>query len=245
MGSTTVSWLRPVSILLLVLVSQWACASVVLTGTRVIYPGDAKDHSIQLRNRDSFPNVVQLWMDIDNPESTPETADAPFVLLPAIFKVQANGGQTVRILYTGTALPQDRESVFYLNSLQIPPSNKADSSNKMLVMLRNRNKVFYRPESLTVSPSQVPSMLAFSLRRDASGLQLEVHNPSPYFASFSQASLQVNERLSSIPVAMVAPFSRISWPVANLIVASGTSAQLKFTLINDQGAQITQERVVR
>lgn len=100
MGSTTVSWLRPVSILLLVLVSQWACASVVLTGTRVIYPGDAKDHSIQLRNRDSFPNVVQLWMDIDNPESTPETADAPFVLLPAIFKVPANGGQTVRMLYT-------------------------------------------------------------------------------------------------------------------------------------------------
>ncbi|WP_338327950.1 molecular chaperone [Shewanella algae] len=218
---------------------------MVLTGTRVIYPGNAKDHSIQLLNRDNFPNVVQLWMDIDNPESTPETADAPFVLLPAVFKVPANGGQTVRILYTGTALPQDRESVFYLNSLQIPPSNKADSSNKMLVMLRNRNKVFYRPESLTVSPNQVPSMLAFSLHHDTSGLQLEVHNPSPYFASFSQASLQVNERLSSIPVAMVAPFSRTSWPVTNLIVASGSSAQLKFTLINDQGAQITQEREIR
>ena len=218
---------------------------MVLTGTRVIYPGNAKDHSIQLLNRDNFPNVVQLWMDIDNPESTPETADAPFVLLPAVFKVQANGGQTVRILYTGTALPQDRESVFYLNSLQIPPSNKADSSNKMLVMLRNRNKVFYRPESLTVSPNQVPSMLAFSLHHDTSGLQLEVHNPSPYFASFSQASLQVNERLSSIPIAMVAPFSRTSWPVTNLIVASGSSAQLKFTLINDQGAQITQEREIR
>nr|WP_243883863.1 molecular chaperone [Shewanella algae] len=216
-----------------------------MTGTRVIYPGNAKDHSIQLLNRDNFPNVVQLWMDIDNPESTPETADAPFVLLPAVFKVPANGGQTVRILYTGTALPQDRESVFYLNSLQIPPSNKADSSNKMLVMLRNRNKVFYRPESLTVSPNQVPSMLAFSLHHDTSGLQLEVHNPSPYFASFSQASLQVNERLSSIPVAMVAPFSRTSWPVTNLIVASGSSAQLKFTLINDQGAQITQEREIR
>ncbi len=238
-------WLRHTPILLLILVSQWSWASVVLTGTRVIYPGNAKDHSIQLLNRDNFPNVVQLWMDIDNPESTPETADAPFVLLPAVFKVPANGGQTVRILYTGTALPQDRESVFYLNSLQIPPSNKADSSNKMLVMLRNRNKVFYRPESLTVSPNQVPSMLAFSLHHDTSGLQLEVHNPSPYFASFSQASLQVNERLSSIPVAMVAPFSRTSWPVTNLIVASGSSAQLKFTLINDQGAQITQEREIR
>lgn len=238
-------WLRHTPILLLILVSQWSWASVVLTGTRVIYPGNAKDHSIQLLNRDNFPNVVQLWMDIDNPESTPETADAPFVLLPAVFKVPANGGQTVRILYTGTALPQDRESVFYLNSLQIPPSNKADSSNKMLVMLRNRNKVFYRPESLTVSPNQVPSMLVFSLHHDTSGLQLEVHNPSPYFASFSQASLQVNERLSSIPVAMVAPFSRTSWPVTNLIVASGSSAQLKFTLINDQGAQITQEREIR
>ncbi|MGP6306395.1 fimbria/pilus periplasmic chaperone, partial [Pseudomonas paraeruginosa] len=52
------------SALLLVLLASiaQARASVVVTGTRVIYPGEAREKTVQLSNRDAFPNVVQAWV---------------------------------------------------------------------------------------------------------------------------------------------------------------------------------------
>jgi len=88
-------------------------ASVVMTGTRVIYPGGAKERSIQFSNQDDAPSVVQVWIDSGNPDSTPETADAPFVVTPPVFRIEPKSGQTARLIFTGKDLPQDRESVFF------------------------------------------------------------------------------------------------------------------------------------
>lgn len=75
-------WYRFLLVIAVLLCCQNVQASVVMTGTRIIYPADAKEKSIQLVNNDNFPNVVQLWTDIDNPQSAPESADGPFVVLP-------------------------------------------------------------------------------------------------------------------------------------------------------------------
>ena len=113
------------SALLLVLLASiaQARASVVVTGTRVIYPGEAREKTVQLSNRDAFPNVVQAWVDIDAPDAPPDQADAPFLVNPAVFRMAPDSGQTLRIVYTGQGLPGDRESLFHLNVLQIPPRN--------------------------------------------------------------------------------------------------------------------------
>ncbi len=136
------------SALLLVLLASiaQARASVVVTGTRVIYPGEAREKTVQLSNRDAFPNVVQAWVDIDAPDAPPDQADAPFLVNPAVFRMAPDSGQTLRIVYTGQGLPGDRESLFHLNVLQIPPRNSSHADrNQMLLMLRNRLKLFYRP----------------------------------------------------------------------------------------------------
>ncbi|WP_134450623.1 fimbrial biogenesis chaperone, partial [Pseudomonas aeruginosa] len=95
------------SALLLVLLASiaQARASVVVTGTRVIYPGEAREKTVQLSNRDAFPNVVQAWVDIDAPDAPPDQADAPFLVNPAVFRMAPDSGQTLRIVYTGQGLP--------------------------------------------------------------------------------------------------------------------------------------------
>lgn len=224
---------------------QAATASVVMTGTRVIYPGDAKEKSVQLANNDSFPNVVQLWTDINNPQSTPENADGPFAVLPAVAKVKANGGQTVRLIYTGEALPTDRESVFYLNFLQIPPAEKASNNeNKMLIMLRNRVKIFYRPEGLNIKVTEIPNLINFTVQSQTNGLQIEVANTSPYFASFTRGTLNYQGQEVVLPVEMVAPFSKVNWTVDNIKLVPQTPATIHFTLVNDLGASIKEEQAV-
>lgn len=221
-----------------------ACASVVITGTRVIYPGDAHEKTVQLNNQDAFPNVVQAWVDINDPNSTPDKADAPFLITPPIFRMEPKAGQSLRIIFTGQGLPQDRESVFYLNVLQIPPLSEANKDeNQLLVMLRNRLKLFYRPSGMADKPEAVAGQLRFSLHQQNGDWVVQVDNPSGYYASLAHASLLVNGQEWPLHADMVAPKSQASWPLDKSAVLPAGAINIHCQLINDYGAQveITQE----
>ena len=77
------------------LISTVTTASVVMTGTRVIFPANQNEKTVQLKNKDNNPNIVQVWLDKGNESSTPETADAPIIANPQIFKM-AIGIQTFK-----------------------------------------------------------------------------------------------------------------------------------------------------
>ncbi|MBS9443537.1 fimbrial biogenesis chaperone [Photorhabdus heterorhabditis] len=153
-------------------------ANIVINTTRVIYPASNKEVSVQLLNAGDQPSLVQSWIDDGDPNSTPETAKVPFLLTPPVVKVDGNNGQQLRIKYTNSNLPPDRESLFYLNVLDIPPvaENIADK-NVMQIAIRTRIKFFYRPEKLSISPKQIEQHIV--LKRDGSKLKLD--NSSPYF----------------------------------------------------------------
>lgn len=112
----------PFAVAILVLPAQ---ASLVIKGTRVIYNADSKGATVEISNTDDFPNIMQAWIDTDPENKSPENAKAPFIITPAVARLDPKSSQTLRIIYTGDELPKDRESVFYLNVLQIPAQNSA------------------------------------------------------------------------------------------------------------------------
>ena len=68
---------------------------------------------------------------------------APFLLMPAVAVVRPGRKQTLRIVYNGGALPQDRETVYYLNLVELPPkSSGARAAPEMKVAVRTRIKIF-------------------------------------------------------------------------------------------------------
>jgi fimbrial chaperone protein len=221
------------------LMAAAASASVVITGTRVIYPGGAREKTVQLTNEDAFPNVVQAWVDINNPQSMPDQADAPFLVTPPMFRMEPKAGQSLRLIFTGQGLPQDRESVFYLNVLQIPPLNAANADqNQLLVMLRNRLKLFYRPSSIVGKPEDLAAQLHFSLRQLDSGWVVQVDNPTGYYASLASATLSVNGQELPLHSDMVAPKSQASWPLDKHVSPPAGPARIHCLLVNDYGAHI-------
>lgn len=51
-------------------------------------------------------------------------------------------GQTVKVMYTGaTALPKDRESVYWFNVLEVPPKPKDAQADKNLLQLAFRTRI--------------------------------------------------------------------------------------------------------
>jgi P pilus assembly protein, chaperone PapD len=223
-------------------------ASVVLKNTRVIFPGDKVDHTIQFSNNDEVPNIVQLWTDKGDEQSTPETADGPFSLLPPIFKVDAKSGQSVRMIYTGDSLPQDRESVFYLNFLVIPPSAKGeDGENRLKIILRNRVKVFYRPSSIDGSPRNSIDNMETKVVYGKNGEpeSIKVKNNSGYYISMSSINVEKGETRYIYEPVMIDPYS--STVFENVVKSekitdqneSTNDASLNMVYVNDFGAHVS------
>jgi len=230
------SW-QNIFLLLVIVFSPSTFSSVVMSGSRIIYPSDAKSIDVQLKNNDSFPYVIQTWFDNGDEKSTPATGKAPFVATPSTFRISSKDGQVLRIFFVGgKTLPQDRESVFYFNFLQVPPANVGDDTgNKMVVMLKNRLKVFYRPASLEANPKKIFDYLTFS---NISSSSVRITNTSPYYISLSKVSVRGAIAKETPP--MISPFSTVDVPLKKG-KATGTSQGIEIGLVNDYGATVTYE----
>lgn len=161
-------------------------SSVVITGTRVIYPESEREVSVKMENKGSSPVLIQSWVDDGDQISTPDTAKAPFLLTPPINRVNAGKGQTLRIRYTGEALPQDKESIFYLNVLEIPPMVKGELAEKNLLSMafRSRLKLFYRPKNLIKNASDAPEKVVWKRQ----GNKVTARNVTPYHVTVAYFS---------------------------------------------------------
>ncbi|WP_431223072.1 fimbrial biogenesis chaperone [Serratia sp. L9] len=107
-------------LLMAVLFSSSVFSSVIINGTRVIYPAKQREVTVQLSNNGDSPALIQAWIDEGNAETTPENSKAPFIVSPPISRVEPNSGQALRVSLTTTALAQNKESLFWLNVLEIP-----------------------------------------------------------------------------------------------------------------------------
>lgn len=171
---------------MLALFSSAATANIVLNGTRVIYPSDAKDVSFQVNNVGSSSVLLQSWIDDGNADANPETIKVPFFLSPPLSRVEPGNSQILRVIYTGNTLPMNRESLFWLNVLEIPPKTSATADNKHpQVAFRNRIKLFYRPAGLPGKANEAIQTIAWSTQ----GRNLQANNPTPYYVSLAYLSV--------------------------------------------------------
>ncbi|MGH8053066.1 MAG: fimbrial biogenesis chaperone [Stenotrophomonas sp.] len=215
-----------------------AHAGVVINGTRVVYPEQAREVTVQLQNTGEAPSLVQVWVDSGDARQTPDTSDAPFVLLPPIARIEAGRSQAVRLMFSGAQLPETQESLFWLNVLDVPPSPEpsAEEQNFLQVAFRSRVKLFYRPRALQGEANEAPAALLWRL----DGNRLRVENPTPYHVSFSEIHVGTGTSESEIKEksVMLAPGKSQEFP------ASAGVTQVRFSTINDYGGRVERTAVV-
>ena len=213
-------------------------ASVIMTGTRVIFPAEDQDKSLQFSNNGDTPYLVQVWLDRGDDKSTPETANAPFIVNPQVFRVGSNSGQVSRLIYLGDGqLPNDRESIFYLNFKQVPAVTKESmETNRLVLLVRSRLKVFYRPKTIEGDVEDVSEKLTFSIEQAGQDTWVKVHNPTGYFVSVVEATVHVDEQeIKTKTAAMIEPKSTVRWQLEKNI-PKDSKARLSIRFINDYGS---------
>lgn len=233
---------------LLALGCSQVLAGVVITGTRVIYPADQKEVTVKLNNNGTQPALMQAWIDTGSVESTPTSSKAPFLLSPPVARIDPTKGQSLRVLFTGTALPQDKESVFWLNVLEIPPKPEAgEDLNTLQMAFRSRIKLFYRPTGLAGTASEAIEQVQWQLvaARDGQGLALQAFNPSAFHVSLVELDLVAGGQRARSEDGMVGPGQTRQFPLPTLKTPPAAGAQVEFSAINDYGALIPTRKALK
>lgn len=225
-----------------------AHASVVIGGTRVVFPAQQGEVTVRLSNEGVHPALVEAWIDTGNPDSTPDSVNTPFLITPPLFRMESHKDQSLRILYTqgSQPLPTDRESMFWLNVLEIPPKptgKEYAGRNYLQFAIRSRLKLFYRPAGLADDALQASDKLTFKVAA-GQGAALEVHNPTPYYVTISNLSLGIDSKPLAEISGMVAPFGDLRLPLKGVAQAPASGTAVVFATINDYGAADTHKGTV-
>ena len=220
------------SLITLLCFSQMISAGITITGTRIIFPSNKNLVTVQLNNSSTSPALAQVWIDDGDENQIPPPHKMPFILTPALAPIGPQKGQMIRILPKKVDyLSQDRESIFWLNVLDIPPSLKDDNQNKLNISVRSRIKLFYRPDTLNITQKEAFDKLELHYSNQTK--ILTINNPTPYFISFYSISYNPSrENKIDNSAHMVAPYSTLT---LNPQISFKLS-EIKYGIIDDYGA---------
>lgn len=194
---------------------------ITLNATRIIYPQDARQISVSVRNTsDKSTFLVQSWAEEKNGQKTKD-----FMVTPPLYTSGPNNENMLRLIYSGGTLPRDRESLYFFSTKAIPSVDKLalEGKNALILAAVTRVKLFVRPNGLRLSPDVAPSELRFKKTRQT----LEIHNPTPYFLTLTD----IKAGSKKLPDTMVAPMDRAAIPLP-----ASTGDDITFSTINDYGA---------
>ena len=193
-----------------------ANAGVVIGGTRVIYDGNKKESSISVNNPDTTPYLIQSWVETLNGGAE----KAPFIITPPLYRLDKDQQNVERIVLAG-ALPQDKESLYWLNIKAIPAAPRKD--NTLQIAVKTRIKLIYRPAALK---GVIPEELADKLTWQRSGNQIQVTNPTNVVMNFNEINVK---KLEDVSYVLPGATARFDLPKG---VSGGA---VTFKIINDYG----------
>ena len=181
-----------------------AQASVTVGGTRVIYDGSKKETSLSVENKDSVANLVQSWL--VPADSAPKDG---IIITPPLFRLNVGEKNVLRFVRSGSPLPEDRESLYWLNVKGIAATEDGQDKNTMQIAVNTRIKLIYRPAALK---GTLPEDVANQVKWKIDGNNLMVTNPTHYYMNFATVKLNGKEASN---VTYVAPTSTLSFTLSS------------------------------
>ncbi|UNA33433.1 fimbria/pilus periplasmic chaperone [Klebsiella pneumoniae subsp. pneumoniae] len=184
---------------------------MVVGGTRLVFDGTKNNAVITVENKDQNSNIVQSWLSVIDAASPAKDA---FIITPPLFRLKAGEKGFVRVVRSGKKLPDDRESMFWLNIKGIPATEYVPDKNVVQFAINSKIKLIYRPAALKVIHRN-RTLKNYSGERGDVG---DGKNNSPLYMNFSQVSLN-GKNISGAWFA--APFSTLKIPVQSSLSATG------------------------
>lgn len=205
-------------------VSLSSTAAFSLNGTRYVYEGGKKSLSVMVSNESEQKYAGQVWIDNDNDKNK----NVYFTSSPTFFKIDPKSKQTLRILEINPSLPQDRETLTWLNVQEIPPAPKA-GGNVLAIALNTRVKLIYRPQSLVDGRKEAEKKITIAKTNGKYFLE----NPTPYY--FAITGLKANGNTVNLNKTESAALAKFA-PLSKVQIGTPLAGNVTINAIDDYGA---------
>ncbi|HCB1500663.1 P pilus assembly chaperone PapD [Klebsiella oxytoca] len=200
-----------------------ADAGVVVGTTRYLYKENSREISAQLENKDDAPYLMKSWVE------APEGKTPFFMVTPPLFRLEAKQKNTIRIFPTAniSSAPKDRETVYYLNVMSVPPTDDSHlNSNTLQMAVRHRMRLIYRPAAVQeLSINEQAKKVEWRKTNN----KIIVKNPTPFFFYFSSIKINGQEIIKTLPNIESMTTKEFTLP------AGVTGSNITWKIINDHG----------
>ncbi|CAE6962058.1 Pilus assembly protein PapD [Vibrio sp. B1FIG11] len=182
-----------------------AAQGVYLGSTRVVYDSGYKSTSLTVASLEKKRSwLMRSW--VNDGES--KNKSNRFIITPPLHLLRPGGEFSLRInLIDKEGLPSDRESIFYINVMQIPRQSTLGDGNKLHggvdFSITHTIKMFFRPSGLNNE---------FDVEKAQKGLDIVrqngtnyLYNTSPYYISLK--FIKIGGKDIPIENTMLKPFT--------------------------------------
>lgn len=204
----------------LLLLSFSSSAAISIGGTRVIYNENSKVTPVNVHNTDDDSiYLIRSWIEKGTHKNI------PFIITPPLFRINSGEDNSIRISKTDTsALPQDRESLFWLNIMAVPPQASVEGKGSLQFSLNTKIKLIYRPDSINNKTDVASSYQKLQFSRTSSGVV--INNPTPYYINISKLkfdNVEIKQKAITVP------------PKGTFTIKQNVNKDISWTAINDYG----------
>lgn len=232
--------MKLVVMLMLLVLTQSAQAAFVINSTRYIYNQDDNSIPVEVSNKSDRRYGGQISVYQDGAAKGEIDTDSAVVLpSPPVFKINPNAKQRVnlRMINKGT-LPQDRETLFWLNILEIPLADGGSSTagNSISLAMSVKLKLLYRPSSIAKARRDAESKVTYKRENG----QLVLTNNTPFYFAVSKIMLDGNE-INNISAEARGDLQKFV-PFSSVNIALGKAkkfSEVQIKAIDDWGATNT------
>lgn len=215
--------------------------SVGLGATRIIYGIKSKGSVMYVNNPNPYPMLVQSTVKSEDYKS-----NSPFAISPPLFRLDAKQQSKIKIILTGEPLYSDRETLYWMCIMGIPPklddnwssgdSLKVNASTTAAMQFNVRVsqciKLIVRPDSLTQTPNDVEDLVTWSVN----GKKLKASNPTKYYMNVNSISVD-NVKIQNPDY--ISPLSDKYYSLPNNVIGK----TLEWSVISDTGGDSELKKV--
>lgn len=201
---------------------------VSLSKTRIIFTGNSNSEIINITNDDNQPYLIQAGVT----EKIDGQLSPHFLVTPPIFRLENKSSSSLRILLKeAKTLPDDKESIFYLNTKIIPSTSKYENelpTSKLVLVTNFVIKIIYRPHLLADPTDDDYKKVLLKMKNK----KWVFDNPTPYYLTVTSLKFDNDKYSQAI---LLAPFSQ------TVIDREGSPVkQALWHIINDYGELSTE-----
>lgn len=170
--------MKKIALLLVVgLFTNISFAQLAFDRSRIIFnAGKSKSQTVVISNNSSdAPFLAQTWIENDRGEKIV----SPLAALPILQRINPKQDKQVKVNFMGSAaeLASDRETMFFMNVLGVPPKGDANA-NEVSIVIQTKMKLFYRPQGLPTY--ELPNGWIEEVVVKKEGRTITLENPTAY-----------------------------------------------------------------